>query len=302
MDAYHTMKTYLYSASFVAALALAASSAPFALAHAQIESEGSAEASATTSVQARLLGEDVHEDSGVHVRLREEASTTGVSASTTAHTRAARALLVREAHRASSTEAEHGNATSTMMRERALANFVERIQLKLEATTTPARSLLQLQQMMQERAAALSQEVASSTPSDRAIIKNANRVRLAVHALLASKDLLGGIGPQVSAVAQQINESVATTTNAEAEIQSRGFFSKLLWGGDKHASAALDQVTQLNQNRIQELTELLSQASSTPEVQASLEAQVQAIQQEQVRLRSVAEGQAKLWGLLSWRL
>jgi len=178
-----------------------------------------------------------------------------------------------------------------------------RIELMHEGTTTPAGSLEQLKQMIETRRMEIQGEAASTTPDIRKILEDAAPMRVAVHALLASQNLLGGgIGTQVSDIARKVDDSVATTTNAEAQIQSRGFFSKLLFGGDKKAAGVIsDQVAQ-NQENIQKLAGLLSDASTTADVKAELETQIQAIQTEQARLQSVAQTQSKLWGIFSWRL
>ncbi len=177
----------------------------------------------------------------------------------------------------------------------------EGVPFRLEGTTTPALSFGQLQQSIQVRNQELEQELASSTGADKALIANANPVRLAVHALLASKDLVGGIGQQVSAIAQQVNDSVASTTSAEAQIQSRGFFTKLLFGGDTAAAQVITQQTAQNQQRITDLTKLLGQANISADVQTTLQAQITALQAAQTRLQALAQQEQSMWGLFSWR-
>lgn len=177
----------------------------------------------------------------------------------------------------------------------------EGVPFRLEGTTTPAFSVGQLQQSIQARNQELEQELASSTGANRALIANANPVRLAVHALLASKDLVGGIGQQVSQVAQQINDSVASTTSAEAQIQSRGFFTKLLFGGDTAAANVITQSVAQNQQRIDDLTKLLGQTNISAAVQTTLQAQIAALQTAQTRLQDLAKQEQSMWGLFSWR-
>ncbi|HUY62276.1 MAG TPA: hypothetical protein VMV50_00565 [Candidatus Paceibacterota bacterium] len=198
-------------------------------------------------------------------------------------------------------EGEAGNATSTAAHERILERLQERIQLQLESTTTPAYTFAQLQQSIRTREQQLEQEASSTATSTRGIIKNANQVRLAVHAFLAAKDLLGGIGPEVSQIAQQVNQSLATTTNAEAEIQARGFWTALFFGGDTNAASIISQEVARNQTRIQTLTQLMNQASTTADVKATLQVQITAMQQEQTRLQALASQQQGQWGIFSWR-
>lgn len=177
----------------------------------------------------------------------------------------------------------------------------DQLQIHLEASTTPIHTSAQLQQTLQDRARQLDVEVSSTSPKDQQILRNENQVRLAVHALLASEQALGGIGPQVSEIARQINNSVTVTANTEAQIQTRSFWSRLFFGGDKAAAQTIqEQVTQ-NQARIQQLTQLIGQATVSADIAAQLKTQLSAMQQEQVRLQALAQDQLHLWGIFSWR-
>ena len=95
----------------------------------------------------------------------------------------------------------------------------EQESIELEDENDTAVSLDDLKQKIENRKQELDNEEASTTPKFKDAMKNANEVRLAVHALLASKDLIGGIGQQVSEIAKEMNRSVASTTNAEARCR-----------------------------------------------------------------------------------
>ncbi|MHB8660331.1 MAG: TrbJ/VirB5 family protein [Minisyncoccota bacterium] len=172
---------------------------------------------------------------------------------------------------------------------------------ELEDATPPASSFAELKQTIEARKLQLDQEAAATTSEDQGIAKNDNPVRLAVHALLASKTLLGGIGPQVSQIAKDMNDSIATTTSAEAEIQSRGFFTRLFFGGDSAAANVISQEVAQNEQRINVLTNLLNQANVSADVQATLKVQIADIQTAQVRLQALAQSEQGQWGLFSWR-
>ena len=171
----------------------------------------------------------------------------------------------------------------------------------LERAATSVFSFGELEQSIERRKQELEREVASTTSDTKDILENVNQVRLAVHALLASKDMLGGIGRQVSQIAQQMNDSVATTTIAESKIQSRGFFSRLLFGGDSTAAETISEEAVKNQGYVQKLTGLLDQVNVPADVQATLEAQIDALQAEQARLQDLAEKEKGRWGIFSWR-
>jgi len=179
----------------------------------------------------------------------------------------------------------------------------QEIEIDLEDGEVQVTSTEGLKQDIEKRKHELEQEVASSTPDHKRAVENANPVRLAVHSLLASRDLLGtnGIGQQVSEIAKEVNDSVASTTNAEAKIQSRGFLTRFLFGGDTTSADVIAQEAAKNQARIDSLTALLAQANISAEVQATLNAQITALKDAQARLQDLALKEQKAWGLFSWR-
>lgn len=199
-------------------------------------------------------------------------------------------------------KAEQMREESKQQLEQVREMVKDRMELLREGTTTVARSAEQLKEMIKTRRMEIKDRLASTSPSGREAFEHASEVSVAVHALLASRDLLGGgIGSQVSEIAKQMNDSVATTTNVEAKLQSRGILSRIFFGGDKKSAEVISAQIEQNKARLQTLTGILSSASTTEEVKATLDAQVQAMQDEQNRLQTVAQGQSKLWGIFSWR-
>ncbi len=169
-------------------------------------------------------------------------------------------------------------------------------------STSPVRDTEQLRQMLEERRREIAAAIASSSPSDKAMFEHASAVSIAAHALVAARDMLGGnVGQQISQIAQSVNDSLATTTVAEAKIDSRGFFTKLFFGGDRDSAAIIAQQAAENQARIQQIESLLSSASTTADVKSALTDQVQAMKAEESRLQALAQGQSKMWGIFSWR-
>lgn len=194
-------------------------------------------------------------------------------------------------------ETEQKNATSTDAREQ----NEERFQFKLENSTSSVHSFEELKRDIDQRRSELDREEKDAASEDRDILKRINPVRLAVHTLLDSKDLMGGIGEQVSQVAREMNDSAATTTAAEVKIESRGFLTRFFFGGDQDsANAILQEVTQ-NQTRIARLTELLNQANLSVDIRTALEVQVTALRDSQTRLLSLVQKEQNSWGILSWR-
>ena len=236
---------------------------------------------------------------GLNVSTRVVGQVLGENASTSVSARVGEGQSSGDQEHQSEVSGQVGQASST--RPQIVGGGDGEIDLELGDGGTPATSGEDLKQKIEVRKNQLAQLVASSSPDHQAVIANANEVRLAVHALLVSKNLVGGIGQQVSQIATEVDHSVASTTNAEAQIQSRGFLSKLLFGGDTAAAKVIsDQVAQ-NEQRINDLTQLLAQANISPDVQLTLKAQIAAMQDAQTRLQELAQKEQSMWGLFSWR-
>ena len=327
------MKKYLYTAG-AAALALTMSGVPTLVAHAQggtmqpvfrngpltssstgdhpalnprlpeqprpFREQENAQGSTTMSVM--MPGEEMHE--GAQVQEQERlGSSTPRFASSTIRARVEEMIQKREQMLASSTEAGHGNATSTAVRLRAIAQFAAHMD-ELFGSSTPAQNAAQLQQMIQQREQELQAAASSTAASSRPLLEHAAKVSLAVHALLSAKDLMGSstAGENIANLAQAIQASLASTTDAQAQIQARGFWTKLFFGGDTSAANTLSQIAAQNQTRIEQITTLLNQASTSAEVKAELQVQLQSLESAQASTTEQANQQKGLWGLFSWRL
>lgn len=244
---------------------------------ARVDAGATVSASATSSARIEAEDEDQNEvQSGNQDEDQNEYATTTARGEERA----------REAHREAA--------------KKQLEMLEKRIELNLDASSTAAISFEDLKRMIERRKEELDQEEASTTRDNRDIVEHANEVRLAVHSLLASKELLGGIGPQVSAIAREVNNSLATTTNAEAEIKARGFWKHLLFGGDVQVGDMLAAEVQKDQNRVVELTNLLGQASTTADVKAELQLHIDALNTEIARLQTLATKEQSQQGILGW--
>lgn len=164
-----------------------------------------------------------------------------------------------------------------------------------------ARNTNELRTMIQAQEQEMNQEIEEMEDEDQqAVFKNQNKVREAVHALLAAEDLVGGIGQQVSAVAIEFNNSVEKTIQAEERIQKRSGFVKFFLGGDKKAAQEIEQEVNQNQVRLQELKQLHQQCPCLSTVKEIIQAQIQNIEQEQNRLQELALEQINKKGVFSW--
>lgn len=163
-----------------------------------------------------------------------------------------------------------------------------------------ARNTTELKQMIQEKKQEMNQEMQSLGEKQQKVYQNQNRVREAVHALLAMENLTGGIGRNVSQIAREFNNSVQATIRAEERIQTRNMFVRFFAGGDEEAAGEMEQEVNRNQAKIQQLKQLMQECDCDEEVKTMMQEQIQNIEQEQNRLQELAENEKKSKGLFGW--
>lgn len=170
-----------------------------------------------------------------------------------------------------------------------------RIQVRAE---TPE----ELGQMIQQRQQEMNQEIQSlgAGTVNAQVYQNQNKVRLAVHAMFAMENLTGGIGQNVSKIANEFNNSVNKTIQAEEKIRSRDMFTRFFFGGDEVAAGELERELAQNQVRIAELNRLREQCECVEEVKNILQEQIQNLEQEQNRLQQLAQEEKSNKGLFGW--
>ncbi len=135
----------------------------------------------------------------------------------------------------------------------------------------------------------------------RNIYQNQNKVRIAVHALLGTENLTGGIGKEVSEIARDFNNSVQSTIRLEEQIQNRNRIARFFAGGDLEAGRNLEQEVLENQNRVQELKQLTEECDECgEEVKELMQQQIQEMEQEQGRLQALAQREKTSKGLFGW--
>ncbi|MFA6519674.1 MAG: hypothetical protein WCT41_02540 [Candidatus Paceibacterota bacterium] len=275
------MKKYLFT-SGAFALAIAMSGLPAIAAAENNDGEGSADTQITAVTQVRV-SDDVDTSVTGSARVNDDDD---------------EATSSNRRNDNQATSSKSGDDNESINDDQ---NDQDEFEFELEDDKDTAFSLDDLNQKIENRKLELEDEEASTTEQNRGIVKNANEVRLAVHALLASKDLIGDIGPKVSEIAKEMNDSVATTTKAEAKIQSRSFLARLFFGGDSAAANVISQAVAQNQQRITDLNKLLVEASVSADIQVVLKAQIEALEDAQARLQDLAQREQKMWGLFIWR-
>jgi hypothetical protein len=158
----------------------------------------------------------------------------------------------------------------------------------------------ELHEMLEQREREMNQELQTLDEPQQLVYQNQNRVRLAVHSLMATADLAGELGPQMVQLAEELDTSVNATIRAEERIQTRNTVVRFLVGGDAEAAREIEQQVLQNQERIRELQTLLGECTCDAEVRAILQEQLQNAEQEQLRLQQVAANELQDNGLLGW--
>ena len=130
--------------------------------------------------------------------------------------------------------------------------------------------------------------------------KNPNEVRDAVHVLLAMENRTGGIGPQVSAIAREFNNSANASQQYEDRIKNRDAFSRLFFGGDRKAATELANLTGQNQNRISEIGNLMNTTTLDADTRAQLDQQLLILQQQVAQEQQLITQSQQDKGLFGW--
>jgi len=179
-------------------------------------------------------------------------------------------------------------------------NESDQTELGEEPKQEQATNLTNLRKIISQREQELNTTLKEVRESVRTVHENQNKVVVAVHALLSMENLTGGIGKNVSAIARDFNNSVHSTLNAEERIAERNAVITFLFGGDETAAAELLNQSAENNLRIRELEQLRDECNCSDEVKAEYDSQIQALQQEQDRLRTLAQDQLQIKGIFGW--
>ncbi len=164
-----------------------------------------------------------------------------------------------------------------------------------------ARTVSEVREMVQQKQQEMVQEMQGLGEDVQKVYQNQNRVREAVHALLAVEDLEEGIGLQVSEIAREFDNSVQATIEAEEKIQKRNGFVRFFMGGAEDAAREIKQQVEQNRQRIQEVKQLREDCDDcSQEVKDLMQEQVQKIDQEQTRLQQLAEREENSRGVFGW--
>jgi len=149
----------------------------------------------------------------------------------------------------------------------------------------------------------LDKEIQGLKEQQKLRVENTNRVRLAVHALLAMENLTGGIGRNVSEIARNFNNSIQSAWRNEEKIQKRNKLLRFLFGSEVKTIKQMENETLRLGEMINKLNETIENCSDcTEEVKEMLKEQLSLMQQEQHRINQTIQKERKVRGILGWIL
>lgn len=164
-----------------------------------------------------------------------------------------------------------------------------------------ARTMTQLRTIAENQNRFFQDVSASSSNQVREALQNQNRSRVATRVFLSAEEALGNAGPQIAQIAQQIQNSLQETVQAEVAVRERGFLANLFFGGDKQNTAVIQQELERNRARIQQLQQLMNQETIREDLRVFLQAHIRAMEEEQARIQSFTQNEQSRWGIFSWR-
>lgn len=142
-----------------------------------------------------------------------------------------------------------------------------------------------------------------SQDQDQAQAQAQAQVHLALSAVSLAGNVTGSSGPELARMGAEVNNSLAAAYQAEQQMKSRSSFMRMLFGGDREAAGLLIQYADQNQQRIQQMTQVLANCSDCdPQVRVMLEEQVQVLSQEQNRLLTFGQQEQNEKGFFGWLL
>jgi len=111
----------------------------------------------------------------------------------------------------------------------------------------------------------------------------------------------GGIGEQVRVIAQQQNDSEATTSQAMDKVQTRNKIKTFLIGSDYKNLGKLRSETVQTRNRIEQLNRLMENTQNATDT-AEIQSQIQTLEQEQTKIENFIKAQEGKFSLFGWLL
>ena len=143
-------------------------------------------------------------------------------------------------------------------------------------------------------------EIHSSGVKDEQVIQNQTSLLIGIEALQLVDELVAAHGANITGIKAGLEDSVNATTQAEIQIKDRNQVVRFFTGGDDVAARQIERELDQNQDRIQEMQQLIDQCNCSPEVKDVLHDQIKEMEQEQDRLSDLAQQELEDKGLIGW--
>lgn len=156
---------------------------------------------------------------------------------------------------------------------------------------------VQVLEQVRSRIEQKKQEVNATMPNST---QNQKMAQVAVQTMEGTAFMFGKSEANVSQLSNEIKNSFEISTRAEERIRGRSGVVRFFAGGDNEAAGLIAQEIVRNENRIRELNRLIEESDFDPQTKAILQEQLQNIEQEQLRLKTLAQNEINNKGLLGW--
>lgn len=121
-----------------------------------------------------------------------------------------------------------------------------------------------------------------------------------VHSLLdVAEREEGGIGEQVRVVAKEQNDSATATAQAIEKVEKRSKIKTFLFGSDYKNLGALRSEIVKTRNRVDQLNRIIGNIQNASDT-AELQAQIQSLEQEQIKLDNFIKTNESKISLFGW--
>jgi len=169
-----------------------------------------------------------------------------------------------------------------------------------ETKVTLAQNVSDLRSQIQTERQTAQAEIANLTDAQKLGLVHWHDVGIATTALMSLQDLIGSDGQHVADLAYEINASENNITPLEQRIENRNAVFRFLLGGDQVAANQINDQVALNQQRIQNIQQLMQNSTLKPDVQQAMQDQITVLQQEQSRLANLTAVEQNTRGLFWW--
>jgi hypothetical protein len=176
-------------------------------------------------------------------------------------------------------------------------NTINQIQNQNEVQTQNQGEDLQIQTNTQEQES--KDTTKSASPRSETAKENMSAVSQKVEELLTTQTEKGGIGEQVSQIAQEQKQAQDKIQSELGKIDSRKGLLRLLVGPDYHALKNMQKQMEQNQLRIRQLEQLQNQLTNQGDI-IMVKETIQALTEQNVALQDRITLEERSGSLLGW--